>query len=235
MILAAAQTKPVKNNTEKNIQDHFRLIDIAFQRGVELIVFPEMSLTGYEREVANELAFSEEDVRLNGFKEKAVLYKMTIIIGAPILIRSQLYIGSFIFLPDNTVSIYTKQFLHEGEEHFFVPNSKYNPIIELNNEVISFAICSDINNSIHPQNANKNKATLYIASIFYTPNGIAEAYQQLSSYAGKYSMKVLMSNYGGSSYHYESAGQSAYWNNKGELIRKLENETEEILIVDTNE
>jgi predicted amidohydrolase len=233
MIIAAAQTKPFDNNTEQNIQEHFRLIELAAKKEVQLIVFPEMSLTGYQRELADELAFSENDLRLDAFKEKAVFNKMIIVAGAPIKINSQLHIGSFIFLPDNTVSIYTKQFLHQGEEYFFSPNFNCNPTIELDNEVISLAICADIANPIHPQNAYKNKTTLYLASIFYTPNGIAEAYQQLSDYARKYSMKILMANYGGPSYQYESAGQSAFWNNNGELTCKIEKQTEELLVVQT--
>jgi predicted amidohydrolase len=233
MIVAAAQTKPFKNNIQENILDHLRLIELAAQKGVQLIVFPEMSLTGYERELAETVFFYENDARLDVFKEKAILYNLVIIVGAPIKINSQLYIGAFIFIPFKEVLIYTKQFLHTGEEFFFSPSSKYNPMIELNNEIISLAICADITNSAHPKNAYDNKTTLYIASIFYTPNGIAEAYEQLSHYAKTFSMKILMSNYGGPSYNFESAGQSAFWDSNGVLIEKIENQEEELLIIHT--
>lgn len=234
MILAAAQTIPFSHDTEANIQAHLRLIDSAAEKGVQLIVFPEMSLTGYERESAAELAFTENDTRLDAFKAKAIEHQMIIIAGAPIRINADLHIGSFVFSPDGTVSVYTKQFLHTGEELFFAPSFDHNPFIELENERISFAICADITNPLHPANAGEKATTLYVASIFYSPGGISEAYRQLSEYAKTYNMNVLMSNFGGPSYNSPSAGQSAFWNNSGALIAQLGNQTEDLLVMQTH-
>ena len=50
MILAAAQTKPTQGNIDTNLQDHYRLIEMAVQNGAQLITFPEMSITGNARE-----------------------------------------------------------------------------------------------------------------------------------------------------------------------------------------
>lgn len=54
MILAAAQTKPTQGNIEANLQDHYNLIEMAVQNGAQLITFPEMSITGNERENEND-------------------------------------------------------------------------------------------------------------------------------------------------------------------------------------
>ncbi|MBJ7429308.1 MAG: carbon-nitrogen hydrolase family protein, partial [Bacteroidia bacterium] len=223
MKIAAAQIKPIENNTKENIKNHLRMIDEAAQQQVQLIVFPELSLTGYERELASELAFLEHDERLKVFLAKAKAHQMLIIAGAPIKINEQLFIGAFVFLPDGTQIIYTKQFLHGEEEKYFAPSFNYNPLIEFENEKISLAICADISNIQHPMNASKKQTTLYIASIFYTPNGIAEAYTQLSNYAKNYSMNILMANYCGASYNMAAAGQSACWNKEGKLIQQLNN------------
>lgn len=232
MKIAAAQIKPIEQNTNSNIQTHLRMIDLAAKENVELIVFPEMSLTGYEREMAEQLSFTENDIRLNVLKDKAEEHKMLIIVGAPIKIDATLHIGSFIFFPDRTTSIYTKQFLHDGEEKYFTPSSIYNPLIEFQNENISIAICADINNPMHPKQAYNRKTTLYISSIFYTPNGIEKGQKTLSNYAKGYSMKVLTANYTGTSYNIESAGQSGFWNTEGELIKQLDNLEENLLIIE---
>ncbi len=234
MIIAAAQTKPHNGNIDANINDHLRFIEIAALHGVQLIVFPEMSLTGYERERAVELSFIPDDTRLNVLKELAVLHNMAIIVGAPISISGQLHIGSFIFSPDNTVSIYTKQFLHPGEEIAFSPKVNFNPVIQLAGETISLGICADIVNPLHPGNAAKKRTTLYVASLFYTPGGIAEAYQQLSEYAQTYSMNVLMANYTGTSYNLQSAGQSAFWNSNGALIGKMDEDSGLLIVNNDN-
>jgi predicted amidohydrolase len=232
MKISAAQIRPVEHNTHSNIQTHLKMIELAAKQNVELIVFPEMSLTGYEREMAEQLAFTVNDFRLNVFRDKAEEYKMLIVVGAPIKIESTLYIGSFVFLPDGTTSIYTKQFLHDGEEKYFAPSCNYNPLIEFKNENISIAICADINNPLHPKQAYNRKTTLYLPSIFYTTNGIAEGHTTLGRYAKEYSMKVLMANYAGSSYGLEAGGKSGFWNNEGDLVKQLDSKEENLLIVE---
>jgi predicted amidohydrolase len=232
MKIAAAQIKPIANNTRENVINHMRMIDMAALQEVDLIVFPEMSLTGYERERAEQLSFSVNDSRLKVFIDKAKLNKMLIIVGAPIKINTQLHIGSFIFFPDGTSSIYTKQFLHNGEEKYFTPNFNYNPLIEFHKEKISIAICADITKPVHPFNASQRKTSLYVASIFYSPNGIAEGCKTLIGYAKEYKMNVLMANYTGTSYSLEAGGQSACWNKNGDLIKQLNTKEESLLIIE---
>lgn len=233
MKLAAAQMKAVPQYTEANIRNHIRMIDLAAEQGVGFILFPEMSLTGYERELASEMSFSVNDVRLAAFKEKAVKHTMIIVVGAPIRIETELFIGSFVFTPDGSSVVYTKQYLHEGEEKFFVPGFVNNPLIEMGSEKVSIAICADLVNPLHPERAAKKRTTVYAASIFYTPGGIGEAHEQLGSYAKKYGMQVLTANYAGSSYGLQSAGRSAYWNSAGERMGELNHAEEGLLVVTT--
>lgn len=235
MIIAAAQTKPVRHNTEENIRQHLRFIETAACHDVRLILFPEMSLTGYELEDADELSFSRDDARLEVFKAQAALHTMTIIAGAPIKIAGNLYIGAFIISPDGNILLYTKQFLHASEEQFFVPGFEHNPLIETEGERISVAICADITHPPHPHNAADKNTTLYAAGIFYTPRGIAEAYTQLGGYAQQYGMNILMANYIGASYAIEAAGQSAFWNAHGEMAGKIDERHEGLLIVQYND
>lgn len=232
MILAAAQTKPTREDIDANLLDHYRLIELAAQNGAQLISFPEMSITGYERENASQLAFKKDDTRLDKLKKLAVDNNIIIIAGAPIQIESEIFIGEFVISPDNSVQIYTKQFLHEGEGDFFQSSFDYNPMIDIENKKISFAICADIDNPLHPENACKRETDIYIASIFFSPNGIPNAYRDLQSYAQKHKMNVLMSNFSGESWGSLSAGQSAFWNNKGELIGQMNDSDSGLLLVE---
>jgi predicted amidohydrolase len=231
MIIAAAQTKPIRCDIETNLLDHYRLVKLAASNGVQLIVFPELSITGYEKENATQLTFTANDYRLDGLKKLASENKITIIAGAPILINSELFLGEFCIAPDESVSIYTKQFLHQCEEVYYKPSFNYNPLLQIENERISCAICADIDHQKHPENASENNSTMYIASIFFSPNGIPQAHQSLQSYASKYKMNVLMANFGGDSYGSPSGGRSAFWNNKGELIAQMKDSASGLLIV----
>jgi predicted amidohydrolase len=232
MILAAAQTKPTRGNIEANLLDHYRLIELAVQNKAQLIVFPELSISGYEREDAQKLVFKKDDSRLDHLRKLAVENNIIIVAGAPIQIENEMFIGEFIISPDNSVSIYTKQFLHEGEDEFFESSFDYNPTITIENKKISFAICADIDNPLHAENASKRETDIYIASIFFTPNGIPNAYRDLQNYAQKHKMNVLMANFSGESWGYPSAGQSAFWNNKGELAGQMNDSDSGLLLVE---
>lgn len=232
MILASAQTKPKRGNITENLNDHYLLIEIASDKGADLIVFPEMSITGYEREKADSLAFSVNDDRLDKLITLAVDNKIIVIAGAPVIINSDLFIGEFIILPDNSVKIYTKQFLHPGEDKYYQSSFDYNPLIKLENERISLAICADIDNWLHAENSGKAESSIYIASIFFSPNGIPSAHNLLSNYAKKYAMNVLMSNFSGESWGQPSGGRSAFWNKNGELIAEMNDSDSGLLIVE---
>ena len=62
MRVAAAQTISRPGSIRENVERHLVLAGAAAERGVELLVFPELSLTGYEPDLACELR--PDDARL---------------------------------------------------------------------------------------------------------------------------------------------------------------------------
>ncbi|MBK6701729.1 MAG: carbon-nitrogen hydrolase family protein [Saprospiraceae bacterium] len=234
LIICAAQTRPVRGDIDKNLIDQYHWIELAATNGAQLIVFPEMSITGYEREDAHKFSFSTDDKRLETIKKLSTENKLIIIAGAPIQINNSLFIGSFIFQPSSPTLIYTKQFLHDGEEQCFSASHHFNPTIKLESENIQLAICADIDHSIHPENAAKNLSTLYIPSIFFSPQGIPKAYQSLALYSKNYQMNILMSNYVGESYGMSAGGQSGFWNNDGHCISSLNDVNAGLLLIEKN-
>ena len=133
---ASAQTIPFKNNINANIEEHIRFVKLAAKHQVDLIAFPELSLTDYVRETAEKLAFAPNDEKLKPLKELSKEKNIIIIAGAPIKQETGLYIGSFVIFPDGSLSIYTKQFLHTGEDEYYVSSFDNDPIIKLGNETI---------------------------------------------------------------------------------------------------
>jgi len=232
MILASAQTSPKRFDIKANLNEHYKLIELATKNGADIILFPELSITGYEREKVKELIFKLDDSRLNELRKLSIKNQIIVIAGAPIQIDNELFIGAFIIKPDDTVSVYTKQFLHTGEGVYFQSSVDYNPVIEINNERISLAICADINNPKHPENAKENDISIYLASIFFEPDDMMRAYNTLSSYAEKHSMNVLMSNYTGQSWGLDGGGKSGFWNKKGNLIANLNDTDSGLLLIE---
>lgn len=235
MKIASAQIESKVGDSKENLKRHLEMIDIAAEHSVDLIVFPEMSLTGYCREEGRGLAVKPSNPGILKLKKKAKEYNLTIVIGAPISINNELFIGSFILLPSGEIKIYTKQFLHAGEDEFYASSFDYNPQIKIGNETISFAICADINNEQHAINAKRDLCSLYIPSIFYTKNGIEEGYELLAKYASTYSLNVLMSNYSGVVWDKKAGGKSAFWDNNGRLMAALDSESQGLLIIEKYE
>ncbi|MBD3413264.1 MAG: carbon-nitrogen hydrolase [Candidatus Aminicenantes bacterium] len=61
MKIALVQTSPVLQDIEKNFSIHLRFIDKAIQNNIDLIIFPELSLTGYTlRDLVPETAIIPE-------------------------------------------------------------------------------------------------------------------------------------------------------------------------------
>ena len=233
MIAASVQMQPFERNLDRNIQAHISYIEIAASHNAHVILFPELSLTGYTRELSEELIFSSEDKRLDVFSDLSTKLDIAIVIGIPLQSDQGCHISSIIFVPNRSRSIYVKQNLHEGEEISFQASYDYNPTVSLKEDRLAFAICSDIRQLTHPKTAAERGATLYLASLFYTRNGISEAHQQLGQYAEANNIKILMSNYCGHVWNLEAGGQSAYWSNDGKLAANLTQDSKGLLIVDT--
>src|SRR5260221_822198 len=230
MKICAAQTRPVKGDIQRNIENHKRLIALTVSDKADIIIFPELSLTGYEPELAKELATDPGDNRFDDLQKISDAGQVTIGVGTPVKSNQGILISMLIFQPNKQRQIYSKQHLHADEYPYFV-NGK-NPALLIETK-ISFAICYELSIPEHSQNAFKIGTEIYIASVAKTADGVEKAGKSLSGIAGKYSMTVIMSNCVGHCDNFESAGKSSIWNNKGELAAQLNDRDEGILIIDT--
>jgi predicted amidohydrolase len=78
--VAAAQIDPTEQDIGDNLKKHYDVIDEAKSKGVEFLVFPELSLTGYQlRSRTPDLAITAEDPRLLEIARRAG--DMTVIVG----------------------------------------------------------------------------------------------------------------------------------------------------------
>ncbi len=233
-VIAIAQISVEKRDIVNNINKHIKFIKIAAEYKSNYIIFPELSLTGYELDFAKENAFDVFDTRLKPLIDICITYNITAIVGAPIKLKKGVVIGEFIIQSTGKVLIYSKKYLHEGESDLFIPGN-LNPIIIDDSEVISFAICADTNNPIHSQNAYENNTSIYIASVLFSKSGYNSDAQKLKKIGMKYEMNVFLVNYSGKTGNYESAGLSGAWDSKGNLIGEIPDNNEGLLIVQKND
>ena len=233
MKISVAQIKPFKGAIEKNIKAHLELIELAISEQVSALFFPELSITGYEPELAKSLATTQNDDRFDVFQKLSDLNNITIGFGVPTVGVSKPLVSMVLFQPNKERSTYSKQYLYQGEEAYF-ENGKKPCFIQIDNHKIAPAICYESSVSEHCDAAISQSATIYVAAVMTNVSGINKKLNILSSLAKKHKIIVLMSNFVGISGGCESAGRSSIWNQTGELKGQMNSKEEGLLIYDTD-
>ena len=241
--IAIAQTCPRRGDVPANIAEHLHLARVAAEKNARVVLFPELSLTGYELDLAQSLAFTEDDPRLAPLRDLAAQHSITLIVGAPVRLGARLYIGAFLLHPDRTVDLYTKQHLGAfsasaavdgtvppAERTAFEPGDR-NPLLSIGEHTAAIAICADIGRPSHPQAAADRGATIYLASMFVIPSEIEGERTKLRQYAIQHRMLVAFANYGCPSGGLASAGGSAAWSASGEGLVELDREGPGVAII----
>lgn len=233
MKICAAQTRPATGDVQRNIEHHLKFVDLAVSCGADVIIFPELSLTGYEPALAKELATTQSDPRFDEFQKTSDAGQITIGVGAPTTDDSHICISLIIFQPHAARSTYSKFYLHPDEEAFFA-GGRPSPGLIGKNADIALAICYELSVPEHAEAAFATGAHIYFASVAKFAHGIDRAKKRLSEIATQYSMTVLMANCVGKCDGSDCAGQTSIWNKQGELLGQLNGTDEGIIIFDTD-
>lgn len=232
MKISLAQIQPVPGDLSANIEQHIRWIEVAAVHGVDVIVFPELSLTGYEPKLAKILATDPQSARLDSLQAVSASSHITICAGLPVPSASGVLIGMVIFQPNGQRQLYAKQMLHPDEEPYFATGEKQ-VILTIKNTTLAPAICYEALQPEHAANAHELGAVIYLASVAKPHRGVEKAVVHFPMIAKKYAMPVLMANSVGFCDNFESAGQSSVWDDQGDLLAQLDAVEEGMLIFDT--
>lgn len=219
LIIAAAQSISIAGDLAANRVRHQRFMQVAAEQGVQLLVFPELSLTGYERGLAAELAIAPDAEVLQPLRDFAREVGVTTVVGMPIRLSgdSPVLIGALVLGADGSLGIYSKQHLHPGEEVAFAPGTG-GSTLTIGADTVALAVCADFSHASHAAAATQEGADLYAAGVLITENGYAPDTALLQGYARTHSMAVLMANHGGATGGWEAAGRSAIWASDGSLV-----------------
>src|SRR3546814_405205 len=161
---AAAQSISIPGDVHANLIHHQRFMHAAAEQNVQLLVFPELSLTGYERGLAAELAILPEDGVLQPLRDLARELGLTAVVGMPLRLSAgtPVLIGALVLRADGSLGVYTKQHLHPGEEVAFVPGHGGSMLV-MGSDHIALAVCADFSHARHAAAAAEQCAKLYAA------------------------------------------------------------------------
>lgn len=211
--IAAAQSISKPADLAANVLVHTQFIAAAQRTAVDLLVFPELSLSGYELPRLQECLVHPGDRSLAPIRDLVGETGMTVVVGAPIAAdgSDKPSIGAITFFPDGRTSVYCKQHLHPSEEHYVAAGGAGSRRDELLGQSFALAICADTSHAQHAAGAAASGASLYLAGVLVSEAGYAADSAALQTYAAKFGFGVLMANHGGPSGGYVSAGRSAFW------------------------
>jgi hypothetical protein len=216
--LAAAQTIPKRGDVEANLKGHIRLLQAAAEEQAQVLVLPELWLTGYELDLVDDLAFS---------------YNITLIVGAPVRIEPRFHIWVFILSSDRSVDFCTKHrlgafSLDASSDGIVSPAeatvfhaSRRNPLLRFDGHTAAVAVCTGVGRPSLPKEEADRRAKNYLASMFVIPTELKQDTARLREYAVQYSMAAVFAIFGGLTGGLPSGGSSAIVSEKYELLVQL--------------
>ena len=233
MKIAAAQLRPVAGDIEYNLQQHLRFIELARQHNINLLLFSELSLTGYEPKLAESLAKEVDDHCLDPLQLAANNAEMIVLAGMPTLTPDGIEIGLPVFLPGNVRDYYAKRQLHEDEFPFFVDGKTFRSIRVGQNLAVP-AICYESMLMENAREAKRNGAQIYLASVAKDQAGVDRGLAHYAHVAEQLSMTVLVANCVGPCDNFTAFGHSAIWQPSGRLIANLDDIQQGLVVYDVN-
>ncbi|MEU5980575.1 carbon-nitrogen hydrolase family protein [Streptomyces sp. NPDC047315] len=221
MKIAAAQFEPVPGDVEANVRTMAELVRTAAGQGARLVVFPELSTTGYflsllARDPA--LTLDEDDARLAPLREACREVATAAVVNAAVRTASgRPAVTSLVFGPDGELlTRYDKQHLHGAEGDVFVAGGR-DGHFALDGVGFALAVCYDNRFPEIAARARAAGATAYLASsvLEIGNDSFDSVYPVRARDNGLY---VLLANALGTNEGGACAGASGVWSPEGALL-----------------
>ena len=228
--IAAAQVASVRGEIEANVAIHAAAMLRAVEHGVTVLVFPELSLTGYEPELAASLAMTPTDARLSPLVDLARRHDIETVVGAPLLNGAEMpALGAIVVTSRGAPKAYRKMHLGGTEPRFFLPGRE-SLILAALGQKVGLAICADSSRDTHPETYAAQGAGIYATGVFLNAEWYEADAPRLGDHARRFHLLTVMANHGASIGSHESVGRSAIWAPGGALLVQASG-TESVLLI----
>lgn len=222
-----AQLEIEHKRVDKNLD---RIKNIIKENDFDLLVFPELSLSGYSFQNKNELnkySFTKDDKIFDDLVYLCKKDSKTIVFGFSEKENNNLYNSAMIITNSGKKYIYRKTHLFFKEKKIFKKGNTGFFVINLNNVRIGVMICFDW---FFPESART--LALKGADILVHPSNLVMPYCQNAMITRSLENRVysITANRTGKEDEYKFTGQSQIVSPKGELIVRSEKIKEKIFI-----
>ncbi|MBV2152499.1 carbon-nitrogen hydrolase family protein [Kitasatospora sp. SUK 42] len=233
MKIAAAQLTCVPGDIPANVQQLADLAGQARSQGAELIVFPELALTGYELDALAgdpRLWVHPDDPRLDALRATGIttVVNCAVPTGGPLPAIGTLVLGS----DGELITTYWKQHLYENEQGVFAPGDR-DGRFELGGLRFALATCYDNHFPDLTAREAADGCHVHLASSLYgTGNGVHERATVYPGIAKDRNLHVVLANHVGPAGPWTGCGRSAIWAPGGTLLTEADDRTTTVAIAD---
>jgi len=167
LLIAAAQPACTAKDVRANAREHARVIRAARAR---LVVFPELSLTGYELDAE---VVSPDDEQLGAIVAACAEMESVALVGAPVQGEAgMVHIGMLRGSSAGVEIVYRKSHLGGDEPARFAPGDG-SVAIDLDGWRVGLGICKDTGVEQHITDAAALELDLYVAGLVHRPEELA--------------------------------------------------------------
>ncbi|WP_327131920.1 carbon-nitrogen hydrolase family protein [Streptomyces sp. NBC_01343] len=231
MKIAAAQLTCVPADIPANTERSVALAAEARARGAELVVFPELALTGYELDsLATDPGLwlaGADDPRLDPLRSAgvAVAVNAALRTDGPLPALATLVYGA----DGEHLTTYAKQHLYGHEQGVFTPGESQGRF-SLGGIRFSLGVCYDNHFPQLTDRAAADGCRVHLASSLYgTGDGIRERATVYPGIAERHGLYVVLANHVGPAGSWTGCGRAALWAPGGALLAEADDRTASVV------
>jgi len=211
LVIAVAQPRVEPFDVTVNATRHAAAVHAAAAR---VVVFPEMSLTGYELDAPT---VAPDDPRLRPLIDACAARDTVALVGAPV---EGPYIAMLAIDRNGARVAYRKQYPHTSEERFLAGPSP--EVLEVDGWRLGLAICRDTGVEEQVAQTAALGIDAYVAGVLDAPDGDAVVAERARRVTAEHGVWVAVSSFAGPTGggYTESAGRSGIWTPDGRVAAR---------------
>lgn len=223
LAIAVAQPPCVPYDVATNAKTHAATVRSA---GARLVVFPELSLTGYELDAP---AVEVDDPRLSPIVEACAQAASLALVGAPIIGEAGRPHIAMLAVDGSGASVaYRKMWLGGAEPEWFAPGTEP-AVLEVDGWRLGLAICKDTGITQHASDTASLGIDAYVAGVLESAEDAAVVDERARRVAADRHVWVAIASFAGSTGGYaRAAGRSGIWSPDGVAVSRAGPETGDI-------
>jgi predicted amidohydrolase len=227
LTIAVAQPRCTAHDVAANAAAHADLVRAA---GARVVVFPELSLTGYELGAA---PVDPGDDRLGLLVDACRDTGAVALVGAPVASDGGVSIGMLAVTGDGASAAYRKMFLGGAEPPRFVAGTEP-AVLEVDGWRLGLAVCKDTGVAEHAARTCALGIDVYVAGVLELPADAAVPEERAVRIATEHGVWVAIASFAGDAGSgYDGApGGSGVWRPDGTVAARAGAQVGEVVAAD---